>query len=222
VQTIPGDVSPYLPIDCSWEAYLGQKDKKFRYKLRQRRKFVEQDPRCRLTWYRDPTDAERLLADIVQIEARSWKARAGIDIPSNPVELQYHRVLLPFLAQQGWLDANVLYIEDQPAAYNLCCSYKGWVGQLKTSFDEKFAELSPGTAVIDASIERAFGQQAREFDFLGDAGGHKLAWTSHTRTHADYFLYAPRLRPRLIGWLKTLKNRFRPSSDARRSISRGD
>ena len=85
------------------------------------------------------------------------------------MELKYHRRLLPVLAQDGALLANVLHRAERPIAYSLCCHCHGWVGHLKTSFDQEFASLSPGGYVIDASVERAFDLKAREFDFLGDA-----------------------------------------------------
>lgn len=209
VQVIPGDVSPYLVIHGTWQEYLATKSKKFRYKLRRRREMLGQNQDWQLIWH-DSIETEVLLDSIVTIEERSWKAKAGIDIPSNPKELAYHRRLLPCLAEQGLLLANVLHYQGQPVAYNLCCHSKGWVGQLKTAFDERFAEFSPGSLVIDASIERAFALRAREFDFLGDADAHKLAWTSDTRAHASYFLFAPRLKARLIGNLKALKARVMP------------
>ena len=59
--------------------------------------------------------------------------------------------------------------------------------------------------MIDTSIERAFALGAKEFDFLGNAGSHKLAWTSNLRSHADYFLFAPRLKARLVGMLKLMR-----------------
>ena len=73
---------------------------------------------------------------------------------------------------------------------------------MKTSFDQEFATLSPGGYVIDASVERAFDLGAKEFDFLGDAAPHKLAWTSTTRKHGDFFLFGRTWKGRIIGHLK--------------------
>jgi CelD/BcsL family acetyltransferase involved in cellulose biosynthesis len=82
------------------------------------------------------------------------------------------------------------------------------VGNLKTSFDEQRADLSPGSIVIDACIARAFELGASEFDFLGDAGTHKAAWTATVRVHASYFLFAPRAKASIVGRLKQLRGRL--------------
>jgi hypothetical protein len=107
------------------------------------------------------------------------------------------------------LRAGVFYVHGVPAAYSLCCQFGPWVGHLKTSFDERFACLSAGAIVIDASIREALTLGAKEFDFLGAAAGHKLAWTNLTRPHAHFFLYAPRLKPRMIGSLKLFRETLR-------------
>lgn len=204
----PTDSSPFLPIKGDWESFLASKNKKFRYKYRQRRKLFEGNPDYSMRWFGKPVDIEILLNDILRIEARSWKAPSRIDISSNSSEKQYYEILLPFLAERGCLLANIFYDGNRPLAYNLCCSWNGWIGQLKTSFDEEFKHLSPGSIVIDAAIREAFLRKAYEFDFLGHADKHKLSWTKHTREHADFFIYGPAIRSRVLGYLKALKNRM--------------
>jgi CelD/BcsL family acetyltransferase involved in cellulose biosynthesis len=205
LQTLPSDESPWLPLEESWEKLLASKNKKFRYKVRHRRDLLDKNGPWDLRWYEHGTRIDELLQAILQIEAVSWKAAEGVDIPSRPHEVEYHRQLLPFLARQGALLANVIYIGTQPAAYCLCCRDGDWVGNLKTSFDQSLEKLSPGAVVIDTAIERAFALGAKEFDFLGNAGSHKAAWTSNVRSHADYFLFAPRLKARLVGMLKLMR-----------------
>lgn len=204
----PVDTSPFLPISGDFDSFLAAKNKKFRYKYRQRLRFLEDNPDHTMQWFVQVADVERLLADILQIEARSWKATSNVDISGNAAEKRYYEFLLPFLAEQGGLMANVFYVKDQPVAYNLCCNRDGWVGQLKTSFDEAYKPLSPGSIVIDAAIKAAFDAEATEFDFLGHADQHKLSWSKHTRDHVDMYLFGPALRSRLLGWLKTLRRRI--------------
>lgn len=204
----PIDSSPYLPITGDWESFLASKNKKFRYKYRQRRNILEGNPDHSMRWFGRPVEVEVLLNDILQIESRSWKAISEIEISRNSSEKQYYQMLLPFLAEYDRLLANVFYVRDRPVAYSLCCNWNGWVGQLKTSFDEEFKHLSPGSIVIDAAIRAAFTGGASEFDFLGQADKHKLSWTKHTREHADFFLYGPAYRSQLLGYLKKLKKQM--------------
>lgn len=216
LQIVQGEMSPYLVVQEPWHKFLAQKSKKFRYKLKRRREFFENKEGAELRWYTGPQGTDSLFEQILEIESRSWKARGGVDIPASPYEVEYHRRLLPFLAERGMLLANVLSIQERPVAYNLCCHRGAWVGQLKTSFDDRYAEFSPGAFVIDEAIQRAFEVGAREFDFLGDSDPHKLAWTSHTRPHASYFLFAPRLKPRILGRAKLLASAIKSAVASRR------
>jgi CelD/BcsL family acetyltransferase involved in cellulose biosynthesis len=204
LQMIAGDASPYLPIAGSWDAFLATRNKKFRYKLRQRSQIA--DSTFRLEWLTSQTDCATLLRDLLTVEQSSWKAAEGMAISLRAAEIAYHEQLLPYLARNGMLLSCVLYKDARPVAYSLCCQRRGWVGHLKTSFDQAFAQNSAGGIVIDASIEKAFSLGAREFDFLGHDAPHKLAWSPLVRRHADYLLFAPRFRPRLIAFARNLKS----------------
>jgi CelD/BcsL family acetyltransferase involved in cellulose biosynthesis len=217
--SIQAESSPYIPIDKEWAGFLKLRDKKFRYKYRKRQEALEDGSSRRITWYRNREDVPALLAAIFTIEARSWKAKEGVDIRRESDEGRYHERLLPFLADAGFLDANVLHEDDIPLAYSLCCKAGEWVGQLKTSFDCSYDHLSPGSIVIDASIRRAFESGASEFDFLGDAGSHKAAWTDQSREHVDLFLFSRHPRSRLLGALKALIASRRARASSARAAS---
>jgi CelD/BcsL family acetyltransferase involved in cellulose biosynthesis len=205
LQRAAGEQSPFLEITTPWESYLADQDKKFRYKLKRRREDHDTSKGWRVRWFEAQDEVNALLADILSIESRSWKAAEGRDIASRDFEARYHDQLLPFLASERMLLAAVLYREATPIAYSLCCLADGWFGHLKTSFDQSLGATSPGGYVIDLSMQRAFECGAREFDFLGDAAPHKLAWTDTTRGHTNYWLYAPRLLPRLVARVKEMR-----------------
>jgi len=189
VYTISGENCPYLLLESSWKELLASKAKKFRYKVRKRAEALQSSDSLTMRWFTEPGDWNSLLSAMEKIEANSWKQKAGISLFAREHEREYHEQLLPFLGKEGALYANVLYLRDQPIAYNLCCFWNGWMGQLKTSFDLNHGDLSPGATVIDSAIEKAIELGAYEFDFLGEADRHKLLWTKSVRTHIDYYLY---------------------------------
>jgi CelD/BcsL family acetyltransferase involved in cellulose biosynthesis len=219
LQVLAGERSPYLAIDGAWQDFMATKDKKFRYKWRKRKESIEPGAELRLEWRTREDEVAGLLRDVLAIEEQSWKATEGTTIASRAYEMRFQEMLLRYLAKSGLLVANVLYKESTPIAYSVCCRYGGWVGHLKTSFVDAFKDLSPGGIVIDASVEWAFEAKAREFDFLGNAAPHKLAWTSTVREHADYFVFGRGLKPRLVVAMKSAaqaaaRMRARPPSSA--------
>ncbi len=209
IHRLRGEASPYLPLNTTWEALLASKSKKFRYKIRKRAELLGEDNSLTMRWFTHHESITELLRAMRIVEEHSWKKDAGVSLFERDHERAYHELLLPFLASQDALLANVLFHQEAPIAFNLCCIWNGWVGQLKTSFDTRYAEFSPGSTVIDTAIERAIDLNAREFDFLGDTDPHKLSWTKSVRYHSDYFLYLKsNPKGRILGTLKSAKNRL--------------
>lgn len=198
----PGESSPYMMINGSWEEYIAKKSKKFRYKIRKREKDLFASSEAAICWFESPQESIKLLADVLKIEAASWKVNADMDITGRPIELRYHERLLPMMGRESLLFANILYIQGEPAAYNLCYRWNQRLGQIKTSFDDKFRELSPGALVLESALRRAFNDGYHEFDFLGDVMRHKMAWSTHSRSHETFFVFGPRVKARTIGFLK--------------------
>lgn len=210
VHRLSGEASPYLPLNLSWDELVASKPKKFRYKLRKREEMLQSSGNLDMRWYSSPDECPALLRAMEAVEESSWKQQAGVSIFARPHEKRYHELLLPFLGGRGALRANVLFRQDTPIAYNLCCLWDGWMGQLKTSFDQAHAALSPGSLVIDHAIRRACENGAKEFDFLGNRDPHKLAWTKTVREHSDYYVYLnSTLRGRLVGRAKRIRERMR-------------
>ena len=207
------DISPYLPLEGTFEELLASKKKKFRYKHRKRNELLAASEELRMSWYRDVEHAEDFFKAFVQVEANSWKAKSRVDVSESNREGRYYSRLLPFLAENNALLGIVLSRGDQPIAYSLCCHWGDWMGHLKTGFDRRFDDLSPGALVIDASLSAAFDAGAGEFDFLGTPGKkqaepHKLHWTKKARHHVSFEIFSDKLFPRIFGSLKEKKDRL--------------
>lgn len=212
LQSIEGDASPYMPVAGSWQDYLSGRNKKFRYKHRQRREQFDKSADFTVRWFTEREGVGDLLNDMLSVEDRSWKSSAGLAIAQHERERGYHQMLLPMLAGNGSLLGLVLYRRGLPIAFSLCSRVGGWVGHLKTSFDQAYAHLSPGAYVIDLSVEWAFREGANEFDFLGGAASHKMAWTSTIRSHRDHFLFARTPKGWALGKSKQLIRSLREAA----------
>lgn len=204
-----GEASPYLSIDGDWEQFLFSKSSSFRYKWKRKAKSLTNAGVSSTKWFTSCPQTEELLDAIMSIETKSWKAGTGMAITDRLSEQRYYSRLLPFLVQKEKLFANVLYLATTPIAYSLGYLWNGVVGQLKTSFNNEYAHISPGAIVTKAAIERAFSVRAKEFDFLGPSMEHKLEWTDQTRAHDDYFLFSNRLSARLVGTMKRVIQELR-------------
>jgi len=196
------DSSPAMRLTGTWTDYLATKRKKFRYKIKRRRRDLLRGGEVEARWFDEASDVPALLEAILSIESHSWKVEADMAISEHPQEQRYYELLLPWMANRNLLLANVIYLDAEPIAYNLCYLWNGCLGQIKTSFDGRFAELSPGAAATEDAIRRGFEIGAGEFDFLGDVMPHKLEWATHTREHCNGYLFANAWWAKLIGTAK--------------------
>lgn len=215
----PVDYAPYVEISGSWDDFIAQKGKKFRYKLRKRHEAIATGA-LSVKWYRTADQVDEFIAAMLSIETRSWKAIENVEVNADNREGRYYQRLLHYLAENSALQAVVLSRGDEAIAYSLCCNWGNWMGQMKTAFDVSTDSLSPGSIVIDESVKAAFSLGAEEFDFLGTPGKsrpepHKLFWTKAVRHHVSYYVFAPRILPSLLGLVKQTKLRI----DAWRSAS---
>jgi len=192
-----GESSPYLPLKGDWKELLSSKRRKFRYKVNKREKELLDNPDIEIIWYSDDR-YEELAEAIFQIEINSWKVAENMDITSRPTEIRYYKNLLPYMTSNGLLLANVLKIKGVPVAYNLCYEQNGMVGQIKTSFDDNYKELSPGAIIIEEALRKYFEMGFKEFDFLGDAMPHKQLWTKLYRNHFEITIYNNNLKGKII------------------------
>jgi CelD/BcsL family acetyltransferase involved in cellulose biosynthesis len=199
-----GTTSPYLTIGETWDNYLAGKSSNFRYTLRRKERGLAKKGDLSEKWFKTAECISELRETILLIESRSWKVSAHMAISDSPVERAYYDRLLPFLADNNALAANVLYVDRTPVAYSLCSVWNNRFAQLKTSFIEDFAALSPGLTANHHAIRHAFESGANEFDFLGDIMQHKTNWTDEVRRHTNYYLLAPSARASIVHCLKSV------------------
>ncbi len=187
--TYPSESSPYLALTETWKDLVSSKQKKFRYKVNRREKELSDNDDLESTWFKSGDSCDELIECILHIEQKSWKVNENMDITSRPIETTYYKNLIPYLSSNKLLLANVLKFKGTAIAYNLCYQMNGIVGQIKTSFDNTFHELSPGAMIIEEALRHYYSQGFVEFDFLGDIMPHKMAWTKNTRPHETITLY---------------------------------
>lgn len=221
LDTIPGNESPYIALDTTWEDFLSRRSGNLRSSLKRKQNALSKKGNVSQKWFHDRDDVGELFDHVLAIEEHSWKVAAGMAISRRENEQSYYRLLLPFLADIGALVANILYVDEEPVAYSLCYASRGRLAQLKTSFVEEFQHASPGLIANQHSIRHAFDSGFQEFDFLGDIMPHKMQWTEKTRRHSDYFLFGPRLKPRVLQLIKSMLAGLRGGRKRLPTLGRG-
>jgi len=151
--------------------------------------------------YRHLSDIAYLSDVAYKIEKETYKKYLGSGYISSPL----NRVGLEQAARDGWLRAYVLYVGDQPCAFQFDIQYEGAQFTEYGSFDPKWSHGSPGIVLLIKVIEELCKEgDICKMDFgFGDALYKRKFGTSHWLEESVY-IYAPRLRPLLIKMIMSM------------------
>lgn len=193
----------YLPINEDWETYFKNLSKNLRRNLKRRLRRAEEQGKVthkrysgqNLTW-----DNFLTLFDIN--ERGSYP-----DLYKYQSSRVFHKSLFDLMHKNGWIQIEMLYIDDEPVAfqygYRINNKYQDWRG----GYDSKYETLGTGKILMMFSIKRWFEQQIREVDFLRGTHDYKADWQPLTRKFIDLRIFRVQKLEALIAymWLNTLK-----------------
>jgi CelD/BcsL family acetyltransferase involved in cellulose biosynthesis len=195
--------SPYVPLEGTWEDYLGSLTAHRRSELRRRTRRLEAAGRLAREVHLGGDRLPALLEEAFAVEAAGWKGRKGTAILSNPAIATFYRRVAAWAAERGWLRLAFLRLDGRPLAFDLAFEAEGRHYLLKTGYDPAFTSLSPGLLLRLHMLERAFRLGLQSYEFCGAAEPWKLEWARATRPVVVIEAY----RPTPAGSLRHLTDR---------------
>lgn len=189
----PGRVSPYIDIEGSWEDFLATRPRKVTHEWERKGRKLDAAGRVTVARFEGGTPTDRLIDEFIAVESRSWKERNGTSIGARGVETFYHEMARG-LAETGAFRPFWVEIDGEMIAFLLGAVHGGTYFAMKTSYDAKYAALSPGVRLFAEAVRQAFGAGLARFDFLGQRARWKDEWANAWREHVDVSLYEKGLR----------------------------
>lgn len=146
--------------------------------------------------FRSIKDTAAFIALAKRVTARSYQAALECGVTESP---RWSGVI-EALAKHGMFRGFVLTVGREPIAYLLGGVCSGKCTLIATSFDERYAALSPGLVLINRVLDDVRKQGVGLFDFgFGDAGYKRLHATEQTE---DLTILCYARRPRAtLAWL---------------------
>lgn len=175
-----------------------------RYQQRKReRNLTNEFGELRIETFATRTDVDRLMRDAEMIASKSYQR--GLRVGFSDTQMIRSRLL--FEADKGWLQAYILYLNGDPAAF--------WIGSLRNevflseylSFDPAYTKYAPGTYLILRVMEELQDMPrhppVRLVDFgIGDAPYKERLATDHWQ-ESTVLIFTPRLR---AAWINALRS----------------
>lgn len=178
----PQAATPYIPLDASWEQPEQHLNSGRRSDLRRAQRRAEKlGPVKTEVLSPVPHEVSDLLEEAFEVEARSWKGRAGTALACDPVDAAFCRAYALAASRAGMLRICRLRIGTKTVAVQIAMQQAGAFWLLKIGYDAEFAACSPGLLLLRETIAYAARAGLRSFEFLGQSEAWIETWTSQKR-----------------------------------------
>lgn len=174
------DASPYFPLLGDEQAFMSGMSKSLRQTLRTASNKFRALGELRAVEFADLASPEVALETILAVDRDSWKQAAGSAITSEPQQAGFYRELFGPALREGLLYGQVLYLGEQPLAYNFGLQAGGVYSCLKISQTAQHEALSPAHLLNLQMINALRRRGVVNYDYMGAVEPHKLRWSDQT------------------------------------------
>jgi hypothetical protein len=194
--------SPYIPLGCTYPEVLARLKGSYRYNLRKRYERLGKLGPIDVEVITCKEGVHDAMKDGLRIEAAAWKGDQGTAILSDPDVTAFYTRLAELEADRGNLRLSFLRCGGKRISFSFILSSQKTLYGVKIGYDPEYHTYSPGNMLLNLILQEACEHGYNEYDFLGADDEWKFDWTKHSRSHQWLFLFANRLRPRLLHRLK--------------------
>jgi CelD/BcsL family acetyltransferase involved in cellulose biosynthesis len=172
-------ICPHIPLSGSWEQYastLGRREN-----LRRREKWLYRQPGVWVSCARDPDAGAKATEDFLALHRARWAVEGGSDGLADARHEAFHREASQQLAASGMLRMYTLFAARRPVASVYGVVHGGKFNYYQSGYDPAWASKSVGLVLLARTVQDAFGEGLREFDFLRGDEGYKAEWSRGER-----------------------------------------
>ncbi|HVO88378.1 MAG TPA: GNAT family N-acetyltransferase [Casimicrobiaceae bacterium] len=171
--------NPQIDLGGEWDAFYASRSRRLRKAHNLAANRLARSGRCEVHWLapdnRDGGAAQRALATISDISARSWKSATGNSL-DYPRARAFAQRLLAHAQALGWLSIWQLSLNGWPLAMEWQLVEDGTVYALCADFDASSGRLSPGSYLNSCLLERLFDARMRRYVMGPGDNPYKYRW----------------------------------------------
>ncbi len=142
------------------------------------------------------------LREVLQLEASSWKGRAGTAIACEGRLVAFYAATARVFARRGQLTIAFLRARGRRIAGCFALEDAETFHLLKIAHDPEYAHYGPGQLLVRETALDAARRGLVRYDLLGHDTAYKMKWTDNVRSHVEIRIYAPSVRGRARCWAR--------------------
>ena len=171
---IETEVAPCLNLPSSYESYMNNLDRKNRHELRRKKRKIESEKGLLLNRVNDSEGAQNCIDLFIELHRKSSSSKQEF-WEKKGVE-SFFRAITVLFSTKGWIEFNVLSLEDDLAAILLNFVYNDELHFYNIAFNPNYASFSPGIYLFNQSIQQAIKDNLRRADFLRGRERYKFSF----------------------------------------------
>jgi len=171
----------FIPVQGEWAGYLNRLPSKFRREIRSKVRRIEEQSRLTLEHHIGKEVTWRDISTIFEINEHAHFPY----LYRSTEERAFQREIFELMRDQGWLNIYLLYIGDQPVAFNYGFTYNHKFEDWRAGYNIQYSDLSIGKILYLMTIEDCFKRAYREIDFLCGDEQYKTRWQTQERVYTQ-------------------------------------
>ena len=181
--------APFVRFDQPWNEYLAGRSRALRKNFRRKHRQLQKLGRFEYQGAAQNADAEAALERYLDVESRSWKAKAKMGLSGNPLRVAFYRQLCASSDAGGKLQFRFLELDGKAIAGTIGMLQGGRYESLEICHDEAFDRCSPGVVLTGLELEECHGSpEYTEYNFLVGTYANKSHWQTGARKVNDLYL----------------------------------
>jgi len=201
------DPSFFITIGDNFDDYLKSRSDNFRTDVKKKSRRIKALGRVEFFDHYYFNDIAVMFEQLISIERKSWKTRHGTSIASLAMQQKFFMDMCDYALKNGWLHLQFLYLDCTPIDYNPGLLHHSKYYYLKTSFDERYAKVSPSTILRLNLIEKLIARGVNEIDFTAEPYEWQTKWTDKLRWHKSLLIFNKTLKGTLYSNYYKLKKK---------------
>lgn len=174
----------WIELTGTFEEYWAARRKNLRQNMRkQLNKLAAEGTVVEFRTISEASDMPAAVARYGEVESAGWKAESGTAIHPDNDQGRFYTELLTTEAARGRASVHEYWLDGGLAASNLCLIHDKTLVVLKTTYDEKYTQLSPAFLLRLAQTQSAYETgEIERIEFYGRKRDWHTRWTETFRT----------------------------------------
>jgi len=196
--------SCYLDFHSDWDAFFKSIRPNRRSNLRKKQRLADAIGEVSVDIFcPDPETLDQHLDQAIQVEAASWKGRAGSSLRDNERLRTFFRNYTGKACKNGTLRICFYRLKGVAISMHIMVKHARRLWVFKLGYDDSLGKISPGMLLAHQTIRYACEKGLEGYEFLGSDEPWQHEWPVRTHEYCSIVVYTPSLRG-IMGMVDTM------------------